>query len=408
MRGVERASSGDLQERLARLGEIGRQPEGGIHRLPFSAAESEAVALVRNWMEADGLAVRRDAAGNLFGRREGAEARAAAVLAGSHLDSVRGGGAYDGALGVLGALDAVRRLGPTRRPIEVAAFTNEEGNRFPGLFGSRAFAGVIDPAELGTVDQDGIRLDAAMVAAGLDPLGLSGCAADPARYAGFFELHIEQGRVLESAALQIGVVRSIVGLQQAAVGLTGRADHAGTTPMADRADAVRAAAAALATASEAADRLGPPAVLTCGRLTVRPGAPNVVAARVDLTLDMRDADAERLRRLADGARAAFTRACAQYAVTLRWEPRELAPPTAMDPGLAGLVAAAAARLGLSAREMSSGAGHDAMAVARVMPAAMIFVPCRGGRSHCPEEYASPEDCQNGADVLREAIARAAA
>jgi hydantoinase/carbamoylase family amidase len=289
----------------------------------------------------------------------------------------------------------------------VVAFTNEEGNRYPGLFGSRALAGELAPHELELRDADGIPLRDAMRVAGLDPDGLPACAAPPGRYAAYLELHIEQGPVLERAGLPIGIVEHIVGLRQAGVTLRGRADHAGTTPMDARADPLRAAATALTEAARAAERLGPPAVLTCGRLAVRPGSPNVVPGAVELTLDMRDADPGRLERLAAEAREAFAAAAARHGVALDWDARLGFPPTPMDPALCALLEEAAAGLGLPSRRMVSGAGHDAMVVAHLVPAAMVFVPCRDGRSHAPEEYASPEACSHGAAVLREAVRRCA-
>lgn len=397
-----------LWERLQALARIGAAPDGqGLVRWPFTPAEAEAVAQVRAWMEADGLRTRRDGAGNLFGRREGTDPAAAAVLVGSHLDTVRGGGSYDGALGVLGAMEAVAGLPALRRPVEVVAFTNEEGNRYPALLGSRALTGALLPDELDRRDPDGMPLREAMAAAGLDPAALAGCAAQPGRYAAYLELHIEQGPVLEASGTPAGIVERIAGLRMGTATLLGRADHAGTTPMDSRADALRAAAGALSAAYAAADGLGRPAVLTCGRLTLRPGSPNVVPAAVELTLDMRDAEVGRLDRLAEAAHAAFAAAAEAHGVKLRWEMRPGTPPTPMDPGLCDILEAAARDLGLPCLRMTSGAGHDAMAVARIMPAAMVFVPCRGGRSHTPDEYASPEACANGAALLREAVRRCA-
>ena len=395
----------ELWERLQALATIGAQTgAAGLWRAPFTPAESEAVARVRAWMEADGLQTRRDAAGNLFGRRGGA---GPAILLGSHLDTVRGGGAYDGALGVLGALEAIRGLPPLPCAVEVVAFTGEEGNRYGALFGSRAFAGELPSSELDGVDADGIPLREAMAAVGLDPGGIAACATQPGQYSCYLELHIEQGPVLERAGLRVGIVDHIVGLRYANVRLTGRADHAGTTPMDQRADALRAAAQALTGAAAAAERLGPPAVLTCGVLAVHPGSPNVVPGTVELTLDMRDADGGRLARLVEGAQAAFADSASQRAVELHWELGAGLPPTPMDPGLRATLTESAAALGLPAMAMVSGAGHDAMVVAHRMPAAMVFVPCRGGRSHAPEEYASPEACRDGAAMLREAVRRCA-
>jgi hydantoinase/carbamoylase family amidase len=209
------------------------------------------------------------------------------------------------------------------------------------------------------------------------------------------------------SGLPLGIVHHVVGLVQAAVRLEGRADHAGTTPMPARRDALRAAAVALERASAAAEAMGPPAVLTCGRLSVAPGVPNVVVGAAELTVDVRHTDAERLRTLLAAAREAFAGAAAAAGVRLNWQERHAVPPTPLDARLCALLAEAASALGVPYLDMASGAGHDAQVLARHLPAAMLFIPCRDGRSHCPEEYASPEDCARGAAVLREAIRRCA-
>lgn len=401
---------GPLMEKIEALAPIGRLPGIGLWRRSFTADEATCMDLVAGWMKEAGLSARRDAAGNLIGRLDGTSGHLPVIAAGSHLDSVRNGGNFDGPLGTIAALVAVenlnRTLGRPRHPVEVVAFTGEEGSRFPGGFiGSRGLTGELTPAELAKTDADGISMAQAMRDAGFDPARLP--SARRSDWGGFLELHIEQGRVLESRGASIGLVYAIVGMQQVQVTVRGRADHAGTTPMDLRHDAMRAAAEMILSATEIVEAEGPPAVITTGRLEVEPSATNVVAEEVRFTFDFRDADPARRLRLAAEIRARCAGVAARRRVTMDWEIFHDVEPTPCDERLVELLAASAEELRLPTHRMVSGAGHDAMVVARICPAAMVFVPSRGGRSHTPDEYTTPEQCAQGAAVLAGALRRLA-
>lgn len=401
---------GPLNERLEALSQIGRVPGVGLWRRPFTEAEAECMAVVSGWLEAAGLSARRDAAGNLIGRLEGTDPSLPVIAAGSHLDSVKNGGNYDGPLGTLAAAVAVeylyRTYGRPKRTVEVVGFTGEEGSRFPGGFiGSLGVVGQLDAHELAKVDEDGITVAEAMRLAGFDPARLPEAARRD--WGAWLELHIEQGRVLESEGIEIGLVEAIVGMLQVRVRVSGRADHAGTTPMNLRQDAMRAAAEMILAATRLVEEAGPPAVVTTGEINLKPGATNIVAREVEFSFDFRDADPARRLTLADAIRSACEQIALARRVGLTWEVFHDAAPTLADGGLLALLADAASELGLSSRRMVSGAGHDSMVVAQICPMAMLFVPSKDGRSHTPEEYTSPEQCAMGAAVLAGALKRLA-
>lgn len=401
---------GPLTERLEALSPIGRVPGVGLWRRPFTEAEAECMAVVSGWLEAAGLSARRDAAGNLIGRLEGTDPTRPVIATGSHLDSVKNGGNYDGPLGTLAAAVAVeylyRTYGRPKHPVEVVGFTGEEGSRFSGGFiGSLGVVGQLDAHELATVDEDGISLAEAMRLAGFDPARVP--EASRRDWGAWLELHIEQGRVLESEGVEIGLVEAIVGMLQVRLTLSGRADHAGATPMHLRQDAMRAAAEMILAATHLVEEAGPPAVVTTGQINLLPGATNIVAREVEFTFDLRDADPARRRELARAIRSACEAIAMERHVGLTWEVLHDVEPTPSDQGLLAVLADAANELRLSSRRMVSGAGHDAMLVAQICPMAMLFVPSKDGRSHTPEEYTSPEQCANGAAVLAGALKRLA-
>jgi allantoate deiminase len=401
-------SADRILARLLTLGQFG-QDAGVYFRTPFTAAESAAVDRVREWMEEAGLAVRRDAIGNVIGRLEGEDRAAKAVATGSHLDSVRDGGVFDGPLGVVAGIEAVGRLAAERgrpaRPVEVIAFTGEEGSRFPvGLLGSRVMAGILP----GTVaaqlrDRAGTSVSEAATAAGLDPGGLDRVARDD--LACLVELHIEQGPVLERAGIQVGVVETIVGIHRFQAVVRGQADHAGTTPLDQRADALLGAAEVVLALPELVRPSG--GVVTVGQVDVSPGSSNVVPGRVTFSVDLRHARAADLDRLAGAIREEAGRLIARRGLQLEWQPLVATPPVATDPALRACVAGAAGALGYTSRAMVSGAGHDAMAMAARCPVAMIFTPCRGGVSHRPDEFADAPMIEPGFEVLTRTLAELA-
>jgi allantoate deiminase len=380
---------------------------GRLTRLTWGPAWREAVGLVRGWMEEAGLLTRLDAVGNLVGRREGRRAGTPALLLGSHLDTVIDAGRFDGVLGVLLALAAVEELEVReKRPafaLEVVAFADEEGVRFPcALTGSRAMAGTLDPAVLGLTDRDGTTLAEALQACGLDPEGLAACARRPGEILGFLEAHIEQGPVLEQEGVALGLVRAIAGATRLEVLVEGRVGHAGTVPMRLRRDALAGAAEMVLTVERLA-RGTEGLVATVGRLEVLPGAVNTIPGRVRFTIDLRSPeDRERTRALAD-LRSDLEAIARRRGLGLRLVPTHEAPAVACDPALLDALARARARHGLPDRRLVSGAGHDAMAIAAIAPVAMLFVRCRGGISHDPAEHAAPADIEAALAVLVETI-----
>jgi allantoate deiminase len=391
---------------LDRLDEIGRLPTGGVWRGAYSPAWAEARQVVRGWLVEAGLRVYGDAAGNLFGRLDGA-APGPVVLVGSHIDSVYAGGKYDGPLGIVGAIAAVRAL-QTRhprpaRPVEVFVSAEEENSRFIcNFWGARALTGGIAPDEPDRYrDADGISLAEAMRGVGLDPTQIATTRRDD--IAAFLELHIEQGPVLDASGIDLGVVEAVSGVTRSRITLTGRADHAGSTPMAQRADALLAAAEVIQMVRDLALEIGEPARATVGRLTVQPNQPVIIAGEAEFIVDCRNPDrAGQLTMVA----TVFERCAAiaaRHGVTMTREIIVDQPPSPMDPGLMALLEDVIAQRGWSQRRLISGPGHDAMVIARRFPAVMLFVPSRDGRSHSPAEFTPHEQLMPGVQALADAV-----
>ncbi|HYH32060.1 MAG TPA: Zn-dependent hydrolase [Pseudonocardia sp.] len=391
-----------MEQLVTDLGRIGAQPGGGLVRFAYDDAWRAANALVARWMSEAGLQVRTDAVGNVFGRLPGTEG-GPTVLTGSHIDTVRHGGAYDGALGVLAGLAAlealVRTCGRPRKPLEVVALCEEESSRFAADFlGSRAMLGTIGPNEPDTLrDADGCTLADAMRGAGLDPGAIP--TARRTDVGAFVELHIEQGRVLYDEGTRIGVVSAITGLHWLDVTVTGRADHAGTTPMDLRLDAMQGAAEMTGAVTALVEAEGRPAVATCGMWQVLPGGVNIVPEQVRFSIDLRHPDEATLRRLAGRIRDECARIATRRELRVALDDTKAVPPAPMDDRLQGLIGQAAEEHAVAARPIPSGAGHDSQMWAPHVPTAMLFVPSVDGRSHCPEEFTSARDCAVGASVL---------
>ena len=397
---LPRISIARLMRDLDELAAIGRTADGACCRLALTDEDRAGRDLVMRLMEEAGLAVSIDAIGNIFGRREGTE-DTAPVMTGSHTDTVRTGGRYDGNLGVLGGLEAVRTLNEaglrTRRPLVVAVFTNEEGARFaPDMLGSLAYAGGIAlDAALDVVGIDGKRVGdelARIGYAGEAPLG------EPRPHA-YVELHIEQGPVLDSEGGVIGAVENLQGISWQEATITGQSNHAGTTPMRLRHDAGYCAAAIGTFLRALAREFGGSQVCTMGRVELTPNLINVIAAHAKVTIDMRNTDEVTLQR-AEARLAAFLAGLARdegVAIDVRTLARF--EPVVFDAGLVLRIERIARRLGHAPRRMTSGAGHDAQMIARVAPAAMIFVPSVRGISHNPAEHTEPAHLAAGADVL---------
>jgi beta-ureidopropionase / N-carbamoyl-L-amino-acid hydrolase len=386
-------------------------PEKPHTRRSFTALYQQGREwLTRRFAEA-GLEVRIDAAGNLIGRREGAERGLKPILLGSHSDTVPSGGRFDGIAGVIAALETARSLKSAdvglRHPLEVVDFLAEEPSEY-GLscVGSRGMAGVLDRSMLALKGPGGEPLADALRRVGGDPTRLA--EAKRENVAAFLELHIEQGIILESAGVDVGVVTSIVGIRRMEIAFEGEADHAGTTPMSVRRDALVAAARTVDSVRRAAEALaaesGDYFVATVGVLEVLPSASNVVPGRCRLIVDARSTSSEMTSRFAKR----IDRESADHASAARVRRTTFAvlsdgPAAACDPGLRAEIRSAAQRLGLSARDLASGAGHDAAFMTRIGPAAMIFTPCRAGKSHAPEEWADRDALAAGAAVMLETV-----
>ena len=388
-----------LLQDLETLAQFGAEPGPGLNRVAFSPADQAA----RGWVEAQiqslGMTVQRDAAGNSIGHYPGQDNALSAIVVGSHTDTVPNGGRYDGALGVLAALACVRALHQAemrlRHPIEVINFAAEEATMSGATLGSQAMAGLLNPTVIEQTAWDGILVGEHLRNASINPAKLLEARRPSGSIAAFLELHIEQGGILAQAQIPIGVVEGIVGIRRYDVVFEGFANHAGTTPMPLRRDALVIAAPFITGAREIAIEHN--IVATIGTLQVQPGAPNVIPGRVDLQLEIRGLDEgvldeaqAKLARMAESLEGQFSHRSRKNAVK-------------SDPRLVEALIAACQSLDLDYQLMPSGAGHDAMCMATIAPQAMLFVPSQGGISHAPNEYTTPEDCVNGARVLLAAL-----
>lgn len=389
---------------LQALGQIGALPGGGVNRLALSDADRAG----RDWtvarMRELGMRVTVDAIGNIVGIAPGAE-DLPPVMMGSHIDTVRTGGLYDGNYGVLAGLEVVATLREaglqTRRPLAVAVFTNEEGARFqPDMMGSLVYVGGLPLQDaLATCDAEGVSVQAE-----LQRIGYQGAAPVGApQVDSYVELHIEQGPVLEQLGLQIGVVEGVQGISWTEFTVQGQSNHAGTTPMALRHDAALVAAQMTVFVRELSARLGGRQLATVGALRLSPNLVNVIAQQAVFTVDLRNTDAAALAK-AERELHAYARQAAQAeGVRISHRPLARFEPVAFDPLLVDLVAQQTQALGYRHQRLPSGAGHDAQMLARVCPSAMIFVPSVGGLSHNVREHTEPADLQRGAQVLLQVV-----
>ncbi len=395
-----------LQQYIEALGSIGWQAEGGIIRPVYSAAWVEARGQVAEWMRAARLDVREDAVGNLFGRLRGVD-DSKTILTGSHLDTVPLGGKFDGASGILAGLVALRSLleqaGQPRRSLEVVALCEEEGSRFQAHYwGTRGMLGIIQADELERLrDDQGVTISEAMRTAGLSPERYREAVRQDLDV--FIELHIEQGRILFDERIDLGIVQAITGLRRQRVTVRGRADHAGTTPMDLRRDALQGAAQMAVEIARLVEQEGRPAVVTLGKWEVKPGAVDVIPDEVNFSIDLRHPEEETKQRLAAAIQARCEAIAQERGLAVSSEITSDSLPSSMDPALRSVLIQAAETCGASWRAMPSGAGHDSQEIARHLPTAMLFVPSAEGRSHSAAEYTTPEDAARGATVLATAL-----
>ena len=394
----------DLVERyLLELARNGAYGETGVWRTAYSPEWMAAQDQITAWCWQAGLHPRRDAVGNIWGVLEGTES-GPSIVSGSHIDSQRPGGRYDGALGVVGALIALRALnaefGQPRRTLEMLSMCEEEASRFAAanFWGSRAITGQIRLDEAGSVrGYEGESIGDAMRSAGLDPDRISEARRDDINT--FIELHIEQGPALEHAALPVGIVTGITGIRHSVVEVCGRADHAGAAPMDYRRDPMPVAAEIVSGVIAAAREMGAPTVTTVGRLIVEPNLPSVVPERVTLTIDARHPEPGEREELYARQDAIIREAANRSALDVRARIAVDQQPCPCDPELVRLIQQTATELGIASMFMHSGAGHDSQVIANIAKVAMIFVRSRGGRSHTPAEFTSVEDAVIGIRLL---------
>ena len=396
-----------LNRRLQELGRFGETPQG-MERLAFSPADIASRAYVLELLRQAGMTARIDAAGNLIGRRPGSEDGLPAIALGSHTDTVPLGGKYDGALGVIAAIEVVQTLAEqgqqTRHPVEALVFTNEEGTRFHRwLIGSRGMAGMLEPEDLAAVDDEGVPLAQRMGDIGGDLERIETAARPPGELAAYFELHIEQGPQLYRSGAPIGVVSGITGRAVFELEISGMSNHAGTTPMGDRRDALVAAARLTLQIQELAAVNEICRVATTGAVRAWPNAVNVIPGRATLGVEFRDLDMAALRAAEAELNRLGRYVAERDGVEVAVHRHRFTDSVAVDAGMQTLAGAAAERGGLAWEPSISGAGHDAQAIAAIAPMAMLFVPSVNGISHAIEEYTAPQDCANGAQALLELL-----
>jgi N-carbamoyl-L-amino-acid hydrolase len=392
-----------LNGTLERLSEFGRNPQGGVSRVAYSEADRNGREYVAGLMRDAGLQVRLDAAGNILGTRPGTDPARAPILFGSHIDSVPEGGNYDGDVGSMGAIEVARTLREhnvsTRHPLEVVIFQNEEG----GLIGSRAMSGDLREAELDLVSRSGKTIRDGIAFIGGDPAALQSARRKRGDIAAYVELHIEQGAILDETKTDIGVVEGIVAINWWDVTIEGFANHAGTTPMNRRRDAMLAAARFSLAVNRIVTSIPGRQVGTVGRIQALPGAPNVIPGKVILSLELRDLDDRKIARIFQQIRAEATRIGRDSGTTFSFREININTGAPTDLRIRAIVERSAKSLGLTTRRMPSGAGHDAQDMTRLGPVGMIFVPSVGGISHSPRELSRPADIENGANVLLRTI-----
>jgi N-carbamoyl-L-amino-acid hydrolase len=399
-----------LRADLEGLSVYGRPAGGtfadGVSRVAYSDADVAGRAYVMGQLREAGGNPRIDAAGNIRVRREGTAPGLKPIMIGSHIDSVPSGGNFDGDVGSLSALEVLRTLNTAkvamRHPLELAIWSNEEG----GTIGSGWAAGVLGKEALDGKGPTGIRRGDGLKKIGGDPERLAQAVIPKRSLAAYFELHIEQSGLLEKAGVPIGVVDGIVAIDEYEVEIRGFANHAGTTPMPDRRNALLAAAKLVEAVQDEVTRDPGRQVGTVGHLEVSPNARNVVPGLVRLTIELRDLDAPKLTAIAGRIEARAKAIAAETRTQIDIKPADMDPPAIATPGLQKLIEAAAAGLGLKTMHLPSGAGHDAAMLADVTDMAMIFVPSVGGISHSPHELTRWEDCANGANVLLQTVLRA--
>jgi N-carbamoyl-L-amino-acid hydrolase len=392
-----------INRHLRELSEFGKNPQGGVSRVAYTEFDKQGREYVVQRMRAAQLEVSMDAAGNLIGRRAGTVPGLKPLMFGSHIDSVPEGGNYDGTVGSLGAIEVAQTMAEqrltTRHPLEVIVFQNEEA----GKHGSRMISGEFQPRDFELTNASGKNIRDGVRFLGGDPDRLAEVRRKPGDIAGYLELHIEQGGTLERDNVQIGEVEGIVGINWWNVEVTGFANHAGTTPMDQRQDALVAAARFVDMVHTTARNMSGRQVATVGRMQAFPGARNVIPGRVSTSLEIRELDAQKMDRLFQLIQAEALKIGQATGTNIGFAPAYSSTPSLMDARIRGLIRDSARELGLTSRPMPSGAGHDAQSISLLAPAGMIFLPSVKGISHAPQEFSHQHDIVNGVNVLLHAL-----
>ncbi len=396
-----------INQTMQELGELGDSPEGML-RVAYSPEDITGRDYAIKMMQEAGLETHIDTAGNIIGRRPGSDDSLPAIAMGSHTDTVPKGGKYDGALGVMAAIEVIRTLEEqghnTRHPLEVINFTNEEGTRFHRwLVGSRSMSGLLEQEDLDAVDDDGLSLGPCLADIGGDISRIEEAVRKPGELAAYFELHIEQGPYLDRSGTPIGVVTGITGRAVFEVEIEGKANHAGTTPMSTRRDALVSASKLVLAIQKMAAEQEICRVSTVGSIKAVPNAVNVIPGSASIGLEFRDTDMEALASAEQELQRITDQAVIDDAVDINVIRHRFTTSVPITPDMQAMVAEAAENCGFEWESLPSGAGHDAQAVANIAPVAMIFVPSLDGISHSKEEYSTPQDCANGAQVLLELL-----
>jgi allantoate deiminase len=400
---------GRIQRNIEEAARLNASPELGITRFSYTEEHKRAQEYVIEEMKAAGLEIRIDAVGNIFGRREGAVPGRRPVLIGSHIDTVKNGGAFDGMAGLAVGLEIARVLqemnAQTTHPVEIISIVEEEGGRFSsGLLGSRTMAGRVSRKDLDNFsDEDGVTIAEAMKDFGLDPERLQEAVLSPQEIEAYIELHIEQGPVLENEGLDLGIVDSIVGITAYEVEINGRPDHAGTTPMNMRYDALAAASRIIQGIRGFAGEKNDGTVATVGKLELSPGAVNIVPGRVVFTFESRSKNFSSVEDVVKKINVLLQHVCEGDGLSYSMKKLVELEPTPMNGEIVSRLEQSAKELGIPHRKMHSGAGHDAMFMAGITKAGLIFVPSKNGRSHCPEEWSEYEKIARGAELILDAL-----
>lgn len=392
-----------LHHRLMELAKIGEIPDGGVSRVAFTREDIQGRGFIIALMKKTGLSVTIDEAANIIGTLNGKSPALPPILFGSHIDSVPNGGKYDGPVGVLGAIECIEVLGENNitpnHPLQVVVFTNEE----EGMTGSRGIIGELDDADLNAVSQSGKTVKQGVRELGGNPDKIKNAAKKKEDIKAYLELHIEQGGVLESKDLQIGIVEGIVGINWWDILIEGKANHAGTTPMDLRRDSLLAAGHLIIEINRLAAVMPGTQVATVGNIAAQPGAYNVIPGSVCMTLDIRDLSSQKIQSIFNQIQERSQEIAKKTGTRISFKAVEEFLPVPTDPDICQAISEAAGQLGLTSLVMPSGAGHDAQKMASITKIGMIFIPSIGGISHSPKEFSRKDDIANGVNVLLHTI-----